>query len=56
MAVTEGMRALLLDIFEMTERLDKITVRLDPVSRTLTVVYEDLDDGWFREATAEPTP
>lgn len=35
------------DIF--TERPDKITVTLDPVSRDITVVYEDLDEEWFKE-------
>ena len=37
------------DIFNNTEGLGKITVRLDPFTRTLTVEYYDLDDEWFRE-------
>lgn len=51
--ITESMRALLLDIIENTERLEKIDVRVDPVSRTVTITYDDLDDEWFNEVRGE---
>jgi hypothetical protein len=54
--ITDDQLALLADIFGNTERPDKISLRLDPGSRSITVVYEDLDDEWFREMTqASPT-
>lgn len=46
--ITDAQHELLKDIINNTERPDKITVRLDPVSRTMTVEYDDLDDEWFR--------
>lgn len=47
--MNEETRQLLLDILRNTERLDKVTVEADPISRTVTIRYEDLDDEWFRE-------
>lgn len=47
--VTTAQLEVLADIFANTERADKIGIVLDPVSRTVTVSYEDLDDEWFRE-------
>ena len=47
--ITDAQHELLKDIINSTERPDKITVRLDPVSRTMAVEYGDLDDEWFRE-------
>ena len=49
--ITPKQQQVLADIFGNTERLDKITVRMDPVSRTVTVVYEDMDEEWFNELT-----
>lgn len=46
---TQQQLDILADIFGHTERPDKVTVRLDQVARTLTVVYEDLDEEWFQE-------
>lgn len=51
--ITESMRWLLRNIFEETERLDKITVTVDTVSRSVTIHYEDLDDEDFREVCKE---
>jgi len=34
-----------------TERPDKITVTADPVSRSITVVYEDMDQQDYEEIT-----
>jgi len=34
-----------------TERPDKITVTVDPVSRTIAVVYEDVDQQDYEEIT-----
>jgi hypothetical protein len=48
--ISPRLRDLLEEIVRDTERLDKLTVQLDLVSRTLTIVYEDLDDEWFWEA------
>lgn len=47
--MTEEQRELLLDIFENTESPNKVTISLDPISRDVTIVYEDMDDEWFRE-------
>jgi hypothetical protein len=47
--ITDAQREILADIFDNTEALDKITVEIDPVSRSVTIRYEDLDDEWFRE-------
>ena len=47
--ITDAQHELLKDIITNTERPDKITLRLEPVSRTMTVEYDDLDDQWFRE-------
>lgn len=47
--MTEDQRELLLDIFENTEAINKISITLEPLSRNITIVYEDLDDEWFRE-------
>ena len=40
---------ILADIFENTERPDKIAVAIDRISRDITIVYQDLDDSWFKE-------
>jgi hypothetical protein len=34
-----------------TERPDKITVTVDPISRSITVVYEDMDQQDYEEIT-----
>ena len=47
--MTEEERKLLLDIFENTESPEKVNIILDPISRNVTIVYEDCDDEWFRE-------
>jgi hypothetical protein len=47
--ITDDQREILADIFENTEALDKITVEIDPVSRSVTIRYEDIDAEWFRE-------
>ena len=47
--ITDDQHELLKDIINNTERHDKLTVRLDQVSRTMTVEYDDIDDEWFRE-------
>lgn len=50
--MNEEERELLLDIFENTEAPEKIKIILDPLTRDVTIVYEDLDDEWFRELQA----
>lgn len=47
--ITDEQHELLKDIIGNTERPDKLTVRLDHVSRTMIVEYEDMDDEWFKE-------
>ena len=51
--ITESMRWLLRNIFEETEALDKITVTVDRVSRSVTICYEDIDDNDFNEVCKE---
>ena len=50
--MSEEGRELLLDIFENTEALQKIIITLDPLTRDVTILYEDCDDEWFRELQA----
>lgn len=46
---TEAQREVLADIFENFDgNADKIKIELEPVSKTVTVVYEDCDDEWFK--------
>ena len=42
-------RCKLVEIFGETERYDKITITLDPVSHDVTIVYENMDEEWFNE-------
>jgi hypothetical protein len=49
MKITEDMRQLLVDILNNTERLDKISIAVDPSTRTITIRYDDLDEEWFDE-------
>lgn len=50
--ITNDQHELLKDIITNTERADKLSVRLDPVSRTMTIEYDDLDDEWFKAMQA----
>ena len=52
--ITGNQHELLKDIINNTERPDKIAVRLESVSRTMTVEYEDMDEEWFREMLELP--
>ena len=52
--ITDKQHELLKDIIGNTERPDKINVRLDPVSRTMVIEYEDMDDEWFMEMLESP--
>lgn len=47
--ITEDQRELLLGILSETERLDKVQLSIDPTTRNVTIVLEDLDDEWFNE-------
>lgn len=47
--MTEAIRALLLDILGDHERLDKLSLVMDPVSRNMAICFEDLDDQDFRD-------
>ncbi len=49
MKLTEDMRQVLVDILNNTERLDKISITADAVTRTIVVTWEDLDEEWFDE-------
>lgn len=55
--MTKEQRELLLEILGDTEAPWKVEITTDPVSRSLIVRYEDLDDEWFREIqeTLRPT-
>jgi hypothetical protein len=50
--ITPEQIAVLCDIFNMTEALDKITLVMDATTRHVVIMIEDLDDEWFRELTA----
>lgn len=49
--ISEPLRQLLVEILSDTEALHKISVAVDPVSRSVAIVYADLDDEWFREVS-----
>lgn len=49
MSVTNDQLEMLAEIFSETDRADKISLHCDPVTKTVTVRYEDLDDGWFND-------
>lgn len=47
--INEDIQEILADIFENSERPDKITIECDKSSHSITIVYEDLDEEWFKE-------
>lgn len=49
MSVTNDQLEVLAEIFSETDRADKISLHCDPATRTVTIRYEDLDDGWFND-------
>jgi hypothetical protein len=49
MAVSQELLEVIGDVFSCTCRPDKITASFDPISRSLIVVYEDLDDEYYKE-------
>jgi hypothetical protein len=51
MAISQETLDLLCEIFCNSEAPDKITVTTDPVSKSITVVYEDMDQQWYGEIT-----
>jgi hypothetical protein len=51
MTISQETLDLLCDIFCNSEAPDKITVTTDPVSKSITVVYEDMDQQWYEEIT-----
>jgi len=60
----EEILVILAEIFSESERPDKISVKLDSVSKSMTVTYVGLDEDWFDElseacgqlaSTKEPT-
>ena len=52
MPASDALRALLVEILTDTDRIDKLSVMADPTSRTVMIVYEDMDDEWFKEVHA----
>lgn len=49
LAINKETQEILADIFENSERPDKIYLTVDATSKTITVVYENLDEEWFKE-------
>lgn len=49
--ITKEQQETLADIFANSERPDKMTIERDPISRTVTITYEDMDEQWFEELT-----
>ena len=47
--VNEDVQEILADIFENSERPDKMKISLDTDTNSITIIYEDLDDEWFKE-------
>ena len=49
MAISQETLSLLCEILCDTERPDKITVTADPVSNSITIAYENMDQQWYEE-------
>lgn len=49
MSVANDQLEVLAEIFSETDRADKISLHCDPATRTVTIRYEDLEDGWFND-------
>lgn len=49
---TTEAQAILADVFQNSDRPDKITISLDRVSHSVTVTYADMDEEWFAELDA----
>lgn len=47
--ISELQREALLDIFENTEVLDKISIIIDETTNTATISYYDMDEEWLNE-------
>ena len=47
--VNEDVQEILADIFTNSERPDKMKISVDKSTRSITVIYEDLDDEWLKE-------
>lgn len=50
--ITDEQHELLKDIICNTERPEKINLKLDSVSRSIVIEYDDIDDEWFKEMLA----
>lgn len=46
---SDQMRDLVVEILSTTEALYKIVIAIDPVSKSMRITYDDLDDDWFSE-------
>ncbi len=51
MAISQETLDAICEILCNSEAPDKITVTADPVSKSITVVYEDMDQQWYEEIT-----
>ena len=49
MKIDKNVQMILADIFENSERPDKINISLNSVEKTITITYEHLDKEWYRE-------
>jgi hypothetical protein len=47
--ITQEQQELLAEIFTESQRPDKMNLRFDRCSNSVTVTYEDLDEQWFHE-------
>lgn len=47
--VNSDIQEILAEIFSESERPDKMKIELDPVTRRLIVVYEDIDNEWYND-------
>ncbi len=47
--ITTDQQELLADIFENSTRPEKMSIHLNEDSRTVTIIYENLDREWFKE-------
>jgi len=51
--ITTAQHENLKDIINNTDRPDKISISLDMTTKTMTVIYEDMDEEWFNEVLNE---
>jgi len=51
--ISQELKDLIVEMLDDSERPDKIIVKLDDITRNVTIIYEDFDDEDFKELKEE---